>query len=106
LRFEFKTKRLRLLYHEEKGALKYPTEVVDAFYKKMSVIEAAVDLRDLYALKSLHFEKLKGARSEDRSIRLNKQYRLILQIKKDQQGNWLLTLDSKTTIRDTGRKKK
>jgi proteic killer suppression protein len=59
----------------------------------MSIIEAAVDLRDLYALKSLHFEKLKGTRSEDRSIRLNKQYRLILRINKDQQGNWLLILD-------------
>jgi proteic killer suppression protein len=62
LRFEFKTKRLRLLYYEEKGAHKYPAEVVDAFFEKMSIIEAAIDLRDLYALKSLHFEKLKGTR--------------------------------------------
>jgi proteic killer suppression protein len=50
------------LYYEEKGAHKYPAEVVDAFFEKMSIIEAAIDLRDLYALKSLHFEKLKGTR--------------------------------------------
>jgi proteic killer suppression protein len=93
LHFEFKTKRLELLYYEEKGAHKYPPEVVDAFFEKMSIIAAAADLRDLYKLKSLHFEKLKGARSDERSIRLNKQYRLTLQVKKDQQGNWLLILD-------------
>ena len=31
-------------------------------------------------MKSMHFEKLKGSRSHQRSIRLNKQFRLILEI--------------------------
>ena len=93
MHFEFKKKRLELLYYQEKGAHKYPPEVIDAFFEKMSVIEAAVDIRDLYVMKSLHFEKMKGARSDERSIRLNKQFRLTLQIIKDEQGNWLLILD-------------
>ena len=46
----------------------------------MQVIRAAVDERDLYAMKSLHFEKLKGSRQDERSLRLNKQWRLIVKI--------------------------
>src|ERR1700735_2764133 len=54
--------------------------VVRAFRKRMQFIRAAADKRDLYAMKSLHFEKLKGERSGQRSIRLNAQWRLILEI--------------------------
>jgi proteic killer suppression protein len=56
----------------------HPADVVRLYRKRMNLIRQAIDERDLYAMKSLHFEKLKGARSEDRSIRLNDQWRLIL----------------------------
>jgi len=49
------------------------------FRKRMKVIRAAVDERDFYNLKSLHFEKLKD-RGDDRSIMLNDQWRLILRL--------------------------
>jgi toxin HigB-1 len=55
-------------------------EVVRGFRKAMQVIRAAPDERDLYRLKGLHFEKLEGGRSHQRSIRINKQWRLILEI--------------------------
>ncbi len=55
-------------------------DVVKAFRKAMQVIRAAVDERDFYSLKGLHFEKLDGGRSHQRSIRLNKQWRLILEL--------------------------
>jgi proteic killer suppression protein len=55
-------------------------DLVRAFRKVMQVIRAALDERDFYRLKSLHFEKLLGERSSQRSIRLNKQWRLILEI--------------------------
>ncbi len=93
MQFKFKKKKLADLYYEEKGAHKYPPEVVDAFFHVMSVIEAAVDTRDFYNLKSLHFEKLKGSRKNDYSMRLNKQYRLTLQIIQQLDGNSLLLLD-------------
>lgn len=54
--------------------------IVHAFRKRLWFIRQAVDERDLYAMKSLHFEKLQGARSHQRSMRLNKQWRLILEI--------------------------
>ena len=54
--------------------------LVKSFRKKMQMIRAARDERDLRAMKSLHFEKLKGARQHQYSIRLNDQYRLTLEL--------------------------
>lgn len=93
MRYKFKKNKLKELYLHEKGASKYPPEVVDAFIEVMSVIAAAVDIRDFYNLKSLHFEKLKGSRQDEHSMRLNKQYRLTLRIEQDEKGNLLLILD-------------
>ena len=58
----------------------YPPEAVRGFRKVMQVIRAAADEGDLYAMKSLRFEKLKGNRQDERSLRLNKQWRLIVKI--------------------------
>jgi toxin HigB-1 len=57
------------------------TDIVRAYRKVMGVIRAALDERAFYAMKSLHYEKLKGRRGHQRSMRLNKQFRLILEIK-------------------------
>ena len=54
--------------------------VVTAFRKRIQALRAAKDERDLYAMKSFRFEKLKGARAHQHSIRLNDQWRLILEI--------------------------
>jgi proteic killer suppression protein len=95
LRFVFASKKLQELYTDESGATRYPPEVVNAFFDKMAVIRAATDEGDLGALKSLHFEKLKGARGNqgERSIRLNKQFRLTFTIETDDQGKLLRILD-------------
>ena len=53
----------------------------------MQVIRAAPDERTFYALKSLRFEKLKGPRAHQRSMRLNDQWRLILEIQPSTPGN-------------------
>jgi toxin HigB-1 len=77
MEIRFATKDLEALYTEESGAESYPPEVVDAFFRRMQFICSANDERDVRALKSAHFEKLKG--ETDRfSVRLNKQWRLIL----------------------------
>lgn len=59
----------------------FEIEVVRRFRKVMQIIRAAPDERDFYKLKSLHFEKLQGARSHQRSMRINKRWRLILELK-------------------------
>jgi proteic killer suppression protein len=66
---------------------------VRAFRKVMQAIGAAKDERDFYANKGLHFEKLKGRRAGQRSFRLNRQWRLIVEIEKDAAGNAVLVLD-------------
>ena len=76
MRVRFRTRRLSELYTQQRGARKYPAAVVTAFFEVMAIIEAATDERDLRALKSLHFEKLKGARSGQRSVRLHGGFRL------------------------------
>ena len=92
MRIHFKTKKLKALYDEDRGANKYPKGVVDAFFEVLATVRSAVDERELYNLKSLHFERLGGKRGrlEHRSIRLNDQYRLVLIIERDQDGKYLL----------------
>lgn len=92
MRFVFKTRKLQALYETETGAAHYPTGVVVAFFEVLAVIEGAADERDLYALKSLHFEQLKGARRRrgERSVRLNDEYRLILIVDRDDSGRYCL----------------
>lgn len=57
---------------------KWSQAVVKAFRKRMQAIRAATDERVFYRMKSFHFEKLKGARRHQYSMRLNDQFRLIL----------------------------
>ena len=54
--------------------------IVKSFRKKMQILRAATDDRDLYALRGLNFERLSGARAHQHSIRLNIQWRLILEM--------------------------
>lgn len=59
----------------------YAQEIVRAYRMRLQQIRAFADERDFYALKSLHFEKLAGDREGQSSIRLNKKWRLIVQIR-------------------------
>ena len=93
MRFRFKKKKLEDLYTAEKGTHKYPAEVIDAFFEAMAVIATAHDERDLFALKGFHFEKLSGDRKGAHSLRLNKQFRLIVTFEKDADGKFVLIID-------------
>jgi len=93
VRFRFANKKLEALYTSEAGAKKYPAAVVDAFFEVMQAIDAALDQRDLYALKGLHFEALKGDRAGQHSMRLNRQFRLVVTIEQDPQGNVIVVIE-------------
>lgn len=54
-------------------------DLVRAFRKALMAIRAAEDSRDLYR-GGLQAEKLKGPRQHQHSVRLNKQWRLIIEI--------------------------
>lgn len=60
--------------------------VVKAFRKTVQLIKAAPDERAFYAMKSLHFEKLKGKLAGIQSMRLNDQWRLLVRVEKKENG--------------------
>ena len=78
---EFANKDLDRLETDPNFNAGFAPGIVKAFRKRMQVIRAAVDKRDFYNMKSLHYEKLKGNRTHQHSMRLNKQWRLILEFK-------------------------
>lgn len=53
--------------------------LVKAFRSRMGSIRMAPDERDFYKMKSWHFEKLSGNRQHQHSMRLNGQFRLIIE---------------------------
>lgn len=59
----------------------FSQEIVRSYRMRMQQIRSALDERDFYKLKSLRFEKLKGDREGQHSMRLNLQWRLILELR-------------------------
>src|SRR3954463_1656304 len=55
--------------------------VVKAYRKRMQQIRAATDERTFYAHRALHFEKLQGQREGQYSMRLNDQWRLVVELR-------------------------
>lgn len=80
---EFDDENLDRLETDAQFTAGFSHEVVRSFRKKLQQIRAFRDERDFMAVKSLHFEKLKGNREGQHSIRLNLQWRLVLQIRGD-----------------------
>lgn len=78
---EFDDDDLERLYTDAQFTAGYSQEIVRSFRLRMQQIDASLDERDLYALKSLRFEKLKGDREGQSSVRLNGKWRLILQVR-------------------------
>jgi toxin HigB-1 len=62
---------------DEAAQTKLPVAVIRSARRKLTLLRAAPDERSLRNWKSLHYEKLKGGRAGERSIRLNDQYRMI-----------------------------
>ncbi|MGD0631791.1 MAG: type II toxin-antitoxin system RelE/ParE family toxin [Terracidiphilus sp.] len=77
---EFRDSALDRLETDASFSAGFSGTIVKAYRKRMQMIRAARDERNFYALKSLHFEKLKGGRSHQFSMKLNKQWRLVLEL--------------------------
>lgn len=86
MRFRFITKKSRELYEENKGGEKYPPGIVDAFFDVVNLLGEIQDEKELWKFKSLNFERLHGKLKEFFSLRLNKQYRLLVKILEDKNG--------------------
>ncbi len=76
---EFNDKRLALIETDRAIETRLSVSVINSCRQKLLVIRAAPDERTLRNWKSLHYEKLEG-RTDERSIRLNRQWRLVFTI--------------------------
>jgi toxin HigB-1 len=87
MRFRHAAKNLQRLDQEPRYNAGLAENLVNAFRMRMQAIRAAANENDPRALKSLCFEKLKGNREHQYSMRLNAQFRLIFETEKGEQGN-------------------
>ena len=92
MRFRHANKTLERMDDEPDFNGGFSTAIARAFRVRMEFIRAADNENSLRAMKSYRFERLKGKRASDYSIRLNKQFRLICQIEPEEGGNRLVIL--------------
>jgi toxin HigB-1 len=90
---EFKNRDLDRLETDRRFTAGFGSDVVKAFRRRMQAIRAADDERDLAAVRGNNVEKLKGNRSHQYSMRLNDQWRLILEIRKSTPKNSVIVID-------------
>jgi proteic killer suppression protein len=92
MRIAFASDTLALIETDEAGATRLPVGVIKSARRKLTVLRAATDERSLRIWKSLHYERLKGNREGQRSIRLNDQYRMIFEIDEETEPPTLTVL--------------
>lgn len=68
-------------------------DIIRAFRKKIQLLAAAKDDRDLRNMRGLKFEQLKGARAGTSSVRLNDQFRLILRFRTEPEGRVVIVVE-------------
>jgi proteic killer suppression protein len=76
---EFEKEYLRELYDTGKTTDKkhrFQPQVVNGYLKCVRALHKAIRMEDLFLVKSLNYEKLKGDKKEIPSLRINDQYRL------------------------------
>lgn len=83
MNIEFDDEDLEELELNPNATAGHGDSVDKGFRKVMQALRAAVDERDLYTTRGLRYEKLKGDRSHQHSLRINKQWRLIVELRKD-----------------------
>ena len=89
---EFASDELYELYTKQDFTAGHGGDIVKAYRKRLQIIKAAKDDRDLYAIRGNRFEKLKGDRAHQRSLRLNDKMRLIIEIKEATPKNKVLVI--------------
>lgn len=80
MKIVFADEALGRIETEEAGTTRLPVAVIKSARRKLTVLRAAIDDRSLRNWKSLHYEKLRGDRDGQRSIRLNDQYRMVFEL--------------------------
>jgi proteic killer suppression protein len=91
---DFEDEGLRRLHEELDFRLpQFGDDLTRHFRKVMGAIMAAVSEQDLYAMRSLKFEKLQGKRKGQHSLRLNQQWRLIVRLTHQDTGKVVMVVE-------------
>lgn len=80
---EFADKSLAEIETDNAARTGLPIAVIRSARRKLVTLRAATDDRTLRNWKSLHYEKLKGDREGQRSIRVNDKYRIVFTLDDD-----------------------
>jgi len=81
MEIEFDDPDLDRLEVEKEFTAGFAPAVVKGYRKAIGFIRQAVDERDLYAMRGLNFKKLEKDRIGQYTMKLNDQWRLILEIR-------------------------
>lgn len=92
MRIEFRDRRLALVQTEQAADTKLPVSVIKSLRDKLVLLGSAPDERTLRNWRSLHYEKLKGEREGQRSIRINAQWRLVFELDTTQRPPTIVVL--------------
>ena len=84
--------QLARLESDRKYYCGFPEGIVKAFRKRMQLIRQARDERDLRQMRSHRFERLRGNRSHQHSMRLNDQMRLMIEFEGEGQNKTVVIM--------------
>jgi proteic killer suppression protein len=73
----FRDKWLEEFYLIDRRHRKIPADIAGRLFRKLQILDDAVDQRDLYSVPGNHFEALQGRLMGKYSIRVNVQWRLV-----------------------------
>jgi proteic killer suppression protein len=68
-------------------------DIVRQFRRLMLLVRSVPNMNELYKYPSRHLEKLKGTRQHQHSLRLNKGWRLIIEVVKPASSNFLRIIE-------------
>lgn len=78
---EFDDKKLHKLFTDPQATAGFPNAVERGFRKVVGLILQAPNERVLAAFRGLRMEKLQGKRAHQRSLRINDQWRLVIEVR-------------------------
>lgn len=94
MRINFEDDDLRRLYEDRDFVLpRIGPDVTKAFRKAVGFLAAAPTQADLRNYRALRLKKLQGNRQGQHSVRLNRQWRLILRFETDSDGQLLIVIE-------------
>ncbi len=84
MRISFRSRRLERRYHRHDEAVRaWGEDVGRRYIQRIDLLQEAVTVADLYAIRSLDFHPLRGDRSGQYALRITGQVRLVVTLDDD-----------------------